>query len=276
MSQLRLVSVGALYAGRERGLASALLAARAVGASVHPVVTSIVSASYEQVIDVTDVPSDTVQAQLEQLGASPVSDGVHIGILAGRRIAETVLGFAARCGVPIVLDLQLSGPSGETVLTPSGIEAVHERLGVPDLVLMSRADAELFTGGEIHSLDDAQVAAHRLIKRGARAAVIRCGPLPARFFESEGVERPDAAFNADLYFDGKGFALFEAPHLKGIRAEGASSAFSIPILGALSRGAGTHEAIQHGKEFVTEALRATQTLGPEGALQYFWRRPASF
>ncbi len=271
--RIRLLSAGALYTGRERGLAADLLSARALGASAHVVVTSIISASQNTITDITDVPSDTVRAQLEHLESTLVPDGLHIGVLAGRAVAEAVLDFAERCGVPIVLDFQLSGPSGETLLTPSGIEAVSERMAVPDLVMMSRADAELYSGGEVNSLDDAQVAAHRIIKRGARAVVIRCGPLPARFFEIEGAERPDAAFNADLYFDGEEFALFEAPHLDHINAEGAASAFSIPVLESLSRGKAMPEAIQHGKEFVTEALRATQALGPEAPLQYFWRTP---
>ena len=61
----------------------------------------------------------------------------------------------------MVLDLVASGPSGETVLSARGIDAVAERLGAADLVTLSRADAELVTGGEIASLDDAQVAAQR-------------------------------------------------------------------------------------------------------------------
>ena len=39
---------------------------------------------------------------------------------------------------------------------------------------------------EINSLDDAQVAVQRLAKLGAPRVLLRCGALPARFFEGDG------------------------------------------------------------------------------------------
>lgn len=259
----RPIVVGALYPAVERGLAADLAAVRALGGVAYPVCTLLLMARHGTVTDATDVPEDTVRAQLEHLAATTEPSAVKIGVLASHGAAEAVLSFADDFTGPVVLDLQLSGPSGETVLTQRGIDVVMDRLSVPDLVIVGRSDAEPLSGGEIHSLDDAQVAAQRLVKRGAQSVVIKCGPLPARHFDTEGLDRPngshedDEPFNADLYYDGETFALFEAPHLSEDVPAGASSAFAIAALHALTRGESAETALQQAKRYTTEGLRAS-------------------
>ena len=248
-------------------------AAQALGVTLHTIATGIVAASHGKVTDLTDVPLDTVRAGFEHLTSTVSLAGIQLGALAGRGVAEAALDFAEHCAIPILMDLQLSGPSGETLLSGAGLEAVQARLALPNLVILGKTDAELLSGVEIHSLDDAQVAAHRIIRQGARAVIVKCGTLPARHFEIEAATRPEAAFSADLYFDGDAFALYEAPYLQGVEGLSASSAFSISILCALTQGHDVPEAIQRGKKFATDALRVSQSLGVHGALRYF--RPGS-
>ena len=252
--------IGATYTVSERGLAADVLAARALGLAPLPVCTSIVVASGGVVTDVTDVPVDTVDAQLDHLLASGPVAGVKIGILGGPKTARSVLDAVDGLGVPVILDLVASGPSGETVLSARGIDAVAARLAVPDLVTLSRADAELVTGGQIESLDDAQVAAQRIHNRGARRVVIRCGALPYRFYDAAddpGAASGDGApapFFADLYYDGEDFALFEAPLLPGA-PDGLASAFTIAALAEWIRTDDPELALQAAKRFATEAAR---------------------
>lgn len=274
------IVVGALYPAVERGLAADLAATRALGGLAHPVCTLLLMAGRGTVTDATDVPEDTVRAQLEHLALVARPNALKIGVLSSHGAAEAVLEFAASFEGPVVLDLQLSGPNGETVLTRRGIDAVMERLAVPDLVVVGRSDAEPLSGGEIHSLDDAQVAAQRLARQGVRAIVIKCGPLPARFFDTDLAAAPpspangvvptgEEVFNADLYFDGESFALFEAPHLPGVARDGASSAFALAALRGLAYGKPAEVALQDAKRFVTEGLRASDA-GPDTRFNYYW------
>ena len=263
----RIAVIGALYAGSERGLAADLLCARALGFAPVPICTQLVMAGGGRVTDVTDVPTDTVAAQIDHTFSTNAIAGVKIGILAGHQTAEVVLEACEAFGVPVVLDLVASGPSGETVLSAQGIDAVAARLSVPTLVTLSKADAELVTGGEIASLDDAQVAAQRIVNRGARHVLIRCGSLPYRFYDAADdpgdPEAVDAGatgdrsplFSFDLAYDGEDFALFEAPLLPEPTPEGGSGAFAVAALAALLDGAAPDEALQRAKRFATEALR---------------------
>ncbi len=281
MSDLRpVLVVGALYAGSERGLVADVLCARALGLAPLPIATQIVVASDGRVTDVTDVPTDTVIAQIEHtLAVSPI-EGVKIGVLAGHKTADAVLERLGALGVPVVLDLVASGPSGETVLSAQGIDAVAARLSAATLVTMSRADAELVTGGEIASLDDAQVAAQRATNRGARHVVIRCGHLPYRFYDAAddpgdpGEPAGNAAsttFSFDLAYDGEDFALFEAPLLPDVDPPGASSAFAMAALERLVGGGSVDEALQSAKRFASESVRhALPVAGGRARLNPFW------
>ena len=288
MSTRRLAVVGALYAGGERGLAADILCARALGFAPVPICTQLVMAGGGRVSDVTDVPTDTVAAALDHTFATGAVAGVKLGVLAGHHTAEVVLEACEAFGVPVVLDLVASGPSGETVLSAKGIDAIAARLSVPVLVTMSRADAELVTGGEIASLDDAQVAAQRITNRGARHVVIRCGDLPYRFYDAaedpgdrdaitgNTTGTPKQSFSFDLAFDGEDFSLFEAPLLPEPTPAGASSAFALAALAGLLDGASVDEALQRAKRYATEAVRQALP-GPEGEpslLNAFWETGA--
>lgn len=272
------VCIGAVYAGSERGLASDVLASRRLGLAPRTVCTCIVAASHDTVTDLTEVPVDTVLSQLEHLSATGSFCGVRIGILGSDRNATAVLTWASGVDVPVVLEVVASGPSGETVLPARGIDVVADHLAVADLVLFSRADAELVTGGQITSLDDAQVAAQRITNRGARGVVIDCGVLPSRFFDAAddpGGEGSEASLHSLLYFDGEDFALFEVP--PGVEVVGTQSLYAITVIRRLATGAPIMEALQAATREVVESRRAARNVGTEGemALEYGWDHPAS-
>ena len=229
--------VGALYSGSERGLAADVLAARHAGLAPHTVCTAIVAASHGAVTDLTEVPVDTVRSQLEHLGRVAPPEAVRIGVLGSDKNAVAVLDWASGVNGPVILEFVASGPSGETVLPARGIDRVAERLGAADLVMLSRQDAELVTGGQIASLDDAQVAAQRVTNRGAKRVAIDCGVLPARFFDAADDPGGDGAAGplaATVVFDGEDFVLLEysaTPKPPGLKSLWAITALSSRLLG---------------------------------------------
>ena len=94
MMTLRPVAViGALYTAGERGLAGDILAARARGLAPMPVCTSIGVAGEGRGTDVTDVPVDTVIAQIDHLKAAGTVSGVKVGILGSAKTVD----FEACC-----------------------------------------------------------------------------------------------------------------------------------------------------------------------------------
>lgn len=179
-----------------------------------------------------------------------------VGILGDRKTVDVVFDALETFDGPVLLDFIASGPSGETVLTQRGIDALSDRMSRADLVMLRRADAELVTGGEIRSLDDAQVAAQRATNRGAQRVLIKCGALPTRFYEAaDDPEADSMGFHSDLYYDGDEFALYEAPSLDIGDLRGASSVHGMSLTRALLAGTGMEAGLQSAKRDVTDWLR---------------------
>ena len=269
ISHFRPITVSAHYPSIPRGLTADVLAARALGGMAYPVCSTHVVAGRGVVTDVLDVPTDSVSAQLEHLFETEHPTGAKIGVVGHPATVHIVFQhLKEHLSGPVVLDLTLSGPSGEDLMAPRALDALVEQLAEPDLVMIRRTDAQLVAGMEIPSLDDAQVAAQRIAERGAQRVLLRCGRIPTHHFDPES---PPPQYAVDLFFDGSDFALFEAPYLDRPDVHGASSALSLAVLRGLSHSHPLPEALQSAKAYVTEALKH----GGKGANQfspdYFWR-----
>ncbi len=275
-ARFRPLVVGALYPGIARGLHADVLAARALGGLAYPVCTAHVVASHGRVTDVLAVPTDTVSAQLEHVfalaadGAAAAPTCAKLGIVSDAATVEAVFRQMERLQGPFVLDLTLSGPSGEDIIGGRGLDALVDHLGAADLVAVRRTDAELVAGMAIPSLDDAQVAVQRIAQRGARRVLLRCGRIATHHFDQEG-EPPNYA--VDLLYDGEEFALYEAPHLAVPGVHGASSALLLAALRRFQAGVPLAEALQTAKAYATEALRACQSADNGPAPAYVWDVP---
>ena len=246
--------VGALYPGIERGLAADVLAARALGGEALVVCTVHVIAGHGRVTDVLEVPSDTVAAQLEHLAETRTPTAVKVGIAGGAASVGRIGRYLASldAGVPVVLDVTLSGPSGEDIAEGGVREALVGLFPSATVVTIRRADAELVCGMEIPTLDDAQVAVQRLHRLGARRVLLRCGRLAPSAFDASA--EPDETMR-DLYFDGDDFALFETPAVAAPALHGASSLLTLALARGLADGMPVVAAIQEAERLTADALR---------------------
>jgi len=263
----RPIVVGALYPGVSRGVKADLLATQALGGTAYPVCSAHVVAGRGVVTDVLNVPTDTVSAQFEHLATTESPTAAKVGVIGDAPTVETTFDHLRTLDGPLILDLTLSGPSGEDVLGQKGLDALLEHLSEPDLVTVNKTDASLVAGMEIPSLDDAQVAVQRIAQRGAENVLLRCGRLPTHFYDTES-SPPD--FSVDLFYDGDEIALFEAPYLSGLDdLHGASSGLLLPLLQMLQNDTALEQALQKAKGRVTEALRATQQCESEHVHAFF-------
>ena len=262
------IVVGALYPGITRGLSADLLVSQALGGQGLPVCTAHVVAGRGVVTDVLNVPTDTVSAQLEHLANTESPTAAKVGIVGDAPTVETTFDHLELLDGPVLLDLTLSGPSGEDVLGQRGLEALVDHLHAPDLVTLRKTDASLVAGMEIPSLDDAQVAVQRIAQQGADRVLLRCGQLSTHHFDTKS-EPPEYA--VDLYYDGDDIALFEAPFLDHLGSlHGASSGLTLSLLQMLQEQTSLSEALQKAKGQVTEALRAAQDVDEPSQPQAFF------
>ena len=248
--------VGPLYPSIERGLSADLGAARALQGLAYTACSAHVVASDGLVTDVLDVPTDSVSAQLEHIFQTRSPTAAKVSAIGHEATVERVFQFLndhLADTAPFILDLTLSGPSGEDLSGPRVLDAFAEHYEAADLVTLRRTDAERAAGMAIPSLDDAQVALQRLASLGASPLLLRCGRLPTHHFDLDSEPPPYAV---DLLYDGDDFALFEAPFLERPQVHGASSALTLALLKFWKDNA-LPEGLQQAKAFVTETLRHT-------------------
>jgi hydroxymethylpyrimidine kinase/phosphomethylpyrimidine kinase len=261
--------IGAQYPALERGLTADTLATQGFNATPYTVCTSHVVAGHGTVTDVLEVPSDTVRAQLEHIFETTTPTAAKIGVVGSTASARGIFEMLDQyLDGPIVLDLTLSGPSGEDIVEPQTLEIISEHMGAADLVSASLTDAELLARMEIPSLDDAQVAAQRVGQRGASDVLLRCGRLATHHFDTDS-EPPNYA--VDLYYDGDELAVFEAPFVDGVDdLSGRASGLMMSVLHSLWRGRSLVDALRASKAVVTDALReASQTELPSRSSVFF-------
>lgn len=245
-----IVLVNGLYTGSARGLQSDLIAADRLEWQSLSVCTLLVAAGAGKVTDVLSVPADYVRAQLEQIAITAPPAAVRLVLLGSPAAAQHLFDWLGRLpDVPVLLNLTLSGQSGEDLVEASTLEAVKSQMSRMALVSVHRRDAALVAGMEITTLDDAQVALQRLHRLGAQRVLLRCGALPAHDFGPDPLP-----YATDLYYDGEDFSLFEAPLLPSVPATGKSSLLDLAVLDGLTRGLRFEEAIQQAKAYTTETL----------------------
>lgn len=268
-SSFRPLVIGAQYPALERGLTADTLAAQGFGTTPLTVCTSHVVAGHGTVTDVLEVPSDTVSAQLEHIFNTTTPTAAKIGVVGSAKSAELIFDILdAHLDGPIVVDLTLSGPSGEDIVEPETLDVISSRMGRADLVSASLTDATLLAEMEIPSLDDAQVAAQRVGQRGASHVLLRCGRLATHHFDTDS-EPPNYA--VDLFYDGEDLAVFEAPFIEGVEAlSGRASGLMMSTLHSLWSGRSLVDSLRASKAVVTEALREASTSDlPSAASVYF-------
>lgn len=261
--------IGGLYAGIDRGLVADTLAVRALDGKSYTTCTSIIVASSGTVSEIIDVPTDTVDAQLQHIFKHESSTASKIGIVGNSATAEVIFQRLKQYSKgPCILDITLSGPSGEDLAGRGTVNVILDNLAFPDLISVRKTDAERLANMEITSLDDAQVAIQRIASLGASCILLRCGRLVNRYFDTQ--QEPQNLMFDLLYYDQE-LSLFEAPFIENLEPDGSSSVLLIPLLYQLSLKKSVVDALQFAKAYVTEALRAAQKQGGLHAPDYFWQ-----
>ncbi len=116
----------------------------------------------------------------------------------------------------------------------------------------------MLTGVRVRSLEEARVAAERIVEMGAGSVVVKGGHLPG----GEAI---------DIFYDGTAFREFSAPRIETRNTHGTGCTFASAIAAGLAKGLALEEAVGRAKEYVTEAIRTSLDVGHgHGPLNHFY------
>jgi hydroxymethylpyrimidine/phosphomethylpyrimidine kinase len=162
---------------------------------------------------------------------------------------------------PLVVDPVMISTSGARLLKPAAIELLRKRLlPLATLVTPNLQEAELLTELRLRTVEDLRIAGKALYERHGCPALVKGGHL-------RGLKEA-----IDIFYDGHNELLLTAPFLRGVRTHGTGCTYSAAVTAFLSRRVPLAQAVQHAKEYITQAIARHQLIGGYSVLNSFWRR----
>ncbi len=202
-----------------------------------------------------------VQEQLEAIFEAFPPAAIKTGMLYSDAVLRAVMACLRRPGVPpVVVDPVMVATSGAQLLKPAASKRLcAELLPLATLVTPNLQEAELLVEVRLSSVEGLRFAARELQRRFGCAALVKGGHL-------RGLK--DAV---DIFYDGRQELLLSAPFVRGIKTHGTGCTYSAAITGYLARGLSLAQAVQQGKEYITQAIAQSRRVGKYDVLNWFWR-----
>ncbi|MGI8310490.1 bifunctional hydroxymethylpyrimidine kinase/phosphomethylpyrimidine kinase [Saccharopolyspora hattusasensis] len=236
------------------------------GAYGMSVITALVAQTTTGVSEVHEVPPEFITAQLVTLLDDVRVDAVKIGMLANAEVIRAVIGVLDRYSPPhVVLDPVMVAKSGDRLLAPEAVSVLRDEL-LPrvDLITPNLPEAaDLLGEPEIADPNDMPAQAERLAGLGAKQVLLKGGHL-------------DGRSSVDLLY-GEGIAEFlSSERVVTTNDHGTGCTLSAAIAALRPQRADWLDAVREAKEYLTEALRASDRLdvghghGPVHHFHHWW------
>lgn len=230
------------------GVAVDLATFAALGVGGRSVVTAVTAQSDKAVFGVQGTRPAMITAQLEAAFQGRKPKAAKCGMLFSGGVVEAVADFWAARRVPLVVDPVLASSSGTALLNASGVRAMKRRLlPLATLVTPNVSEAEALSGITIREPEHMRHAARTIFEQFGCAVLIKGGHL-------RGLKEA-----VDVLHSGGDEWLLTLPRVQGRGMRGTGCVYSAAITAGLAKGQSLLNAVERGKEFVTQEIVRSQT-----------------
>jgi hydroxymethylpyrimidine/phosphomethylpyrimidine kinase len=214
------------------------------------VLTALTAQNTRGVQGVFEIPAAFVQQQIDAVMSDIEVDVWKTGMLSSAEIIGVVAERARHYGIKhLVVDPVMVAKGGDPLLQPQARDAlIQELVPLAEVITPNHHEAQVLTGLEIATLEDARAAAAAIQQMGARNVIVKGGHLPT-------IE--DAV---DVLYDGKTFTEVRAPRIMTKNTHGTGCTFASAIAAEVAKGHSVNEAVRIAKSYLTAALRAAESL----------------
>jgi len=241
----RVLIIAGSDSGGGAGIQADIKTVTALGGFAMTAITALTAQNTIGVQGIHDVPADFVAAQMTSVLDDLGADAIKIGMLHRPEIIQTVADVLARkaAGLPIIVDPVMVAKGGAALLETAAQSALISRLlPMARLLTPNAPEAAVLTGGPVADLDDAAVAAGRLLDMGARAVLMKGGHL-------NGDEV------SDLLFDGSDDpVIFSGPRIDSRHTHGTGCTLASACAVGLAQGLALADAVGRAHAYVREAI----------------------
>ena len=244
--------------GAGAGIQADLKTFAAMGVYGTSVLTAITAQNTMRVANAMELPASLVASQIDAVLTDIGTDAVKTGMLSSSDIIEVVSAKIREHGISdLVVDPVMVAKGGDRLLREDAVDALKTLLiPLARVVTPNRHEAEVVTGREVQTLDDAREAARAIVEMGARAAIVKGG-----HFECPAT---------DILYDGQEFRAFTAPRVDTTSTHGTGCTFASAIAAGLAQGKSVRDSVAEAKRYVTEAIRTAFPMGDgHGPLNHF-------
>lgn len=255
----RVLAVAGSDSGGGAGIQADLKTCAALGVFGMSAITAITAQNTIGVHHVHTLPPDTVSAQMDAVISDIGADAIKTGMLANTEIvqvvAERIAAISPAVRPHVVVDPVLVATSGDS-LGCSGVVAAlkHHLLPLATLLTPNLPEASaLLEGRHIHDIADMKAAAEDLHSMGPQYVLVKGGHLLSSHLLS-------TQHAVDVLYDGVSHHILSEPVVRTGNSHGTGCTLASAVAAGLAKGLPMLEAVQQAKQYVTEALRASQTL----------------
>ena len=242
------------------GIQADLKALSANNVFAMSVLTSITAQNTCGVSSVFHLPSSIINAQLDAIFSDIPVKTIKTGMLATQDIIKTVSKKLAQQNIEyLVVDPVMAAKGGHALLEEEAIATLKSQL-CPQAFLITPNifEAQVLTGMSINTLANARAAAKIIHQLGCQYVLIKGGHLQ---------EQP----GTDLLYDGRFFRMYKGEYIQTQNTHGTGCTLASAITAHLAKGKPIADAIDAAKEYTTEAIRHSFTIGKgHGPTDHFY------
>ena len=246
--------------GGGAGIQADLKTFAALGVHGTSAITCLTAQNPKAVIGVEAGSPKILRQQIEAVWAELPPAAVKTGMLfSAENISVVAKFFQSRQSKtripPLIVDPVMVSTSGARLLKAEAEKILKQKLlPLATLTTPNLDEAEILAGQKISSPEDLRSAARTIVARFGCAALVKGGHLKG---SREAI---------DVFFDGETELLLSAPFVKGVSTHGTGCTYSAAICAALALGHRLPEAVEIGKNFITEAISSSYKIAKHFAL----------
>jgi hydroxymethylpyrimidine/phosphomethylpyrimidine kinase len=213
------------------------------------VVTALTAQNTHGVSGVAEVDPAFVALQLDSVLSDITPEATKTGMLWTAAVVEVVAQKVKEYQIKnLVVDPVLISTTGTRLMQADALAVLRNNLmPLATLVTPNLDEASALTSAPVVSIADMERSARQIYEMGPQYVLIKGGHLQG-----------DAI---DILFNGSSFLQFRSSRVVTKNTHGTGCVLSASIAAYLALGASVNEAVQLGKQFVTEALRNASEIG---------------
>lgn len=247
----RVLIVAGSDSGGGAGIQADIKAVTALGGFAATAITALTAQNTLGVHAIEDLPVSFITQQMEVVLDDIGADALKTGMLHRPEVIDAVADTisAKAADVPLVVDPVMYAKGGAALLTEDAHTTLITRLlPLARIVTPNLPEAAHLAGMAVETVDDMEKAGPAILKRGAKAVLLKGGHLAGSKL-------------VDLLFDGDDIVRFTGERIDTRHTHGTGCTLASAIAAGLAQGMTLAAAVTRARDYVAEAIRTAPGYG---------------